>query len=71
MGEIIYLRAGGDADRSKSAPADSKGAAILLFTGVRYQRYGQADVLDSKGDSDSPPRGGMDGAGRGRRKRRG
>jgi hypothetical protein len=47
-----------------------EAAQILFFTGVRYQRAEPAAAaLD--GDSSAPPSGGMGGAGRGRRKRRG
>jgi hypothetical protein len=71
MGELIYLRASSDAGRSRSSSPDGKGATILLFTGVRYQRHEQPDLLGSELGSDFPPKGGMDGAGRGKRKRRG
>ena len=71
MGELIHLRASVGAERSKSAASESKSASTIFFTGVRYQRHEQADLIEPNSGSHSPPRGGMDGAGRGKRKRRG
>jgi hypothetical protein len=71
MGQLIYFRAAASVDQSRSAPSASTGAQILFFTGVRYQRHPPADLIDPNAGSSSPPRGGMDGAGRGKRKRRG
>jgi hypothetical protein len=69
MGELVRFRAAAgprknDADRSDNAE-------ILLFTGVRYQRTGEAPPSSRGGDSDAPHSGGVGGAGGGRRKRRG
>jgi hypothetical protein len=71
MGELIHFRASVGADRSRSAVTETTGATILLFTGVRYQRHDQADQPQPSAGSNSPPTGGMDGAGGGKRKRRG
>jgi hypothetical protein len=69
MGELIHLRASAGGDRPRSASTESKGATILLFTGVRYQRHDQADQPEPSVGSNSPPTGGLDGGGK--RKRRG
>ena len=71
MGQLIQFHAYGGVERSKPAPLDSKGATIIFFTGVRYQRHEQADLLEPAADTGAPPKGGMDGAGGGRRRRRG
>ncbi len=71
MGELIQFHAYGGVERSKPAPADTKGATIIFFTGVRYQRHEQADLPEPATDTGAPPKGGMDGAGRGKRRRRG
>jgi len=71
MGELIHFRAPAGAGRLKPATSDSKSATIIFFTGVRYQRYEQAVLLEPNTGSSPPPRGGVDGAGRGKRKRRG
>ena len=69
MGELVRFRAAAgprkeDADRTDDAQ-------ILFFTGVRYQRTGEVSPTSRDGDSDAPPSGGIGGAGRGRRRRRG
>jgi hypothetical protein len=69
MGELVRFPAGA-APRKNSAER-SDNAEILLFTGVRYQRNGEASPTSRGGDSDAPPSGGVGGAGGGRRKRRG
>jgi len=71
MGELIYFRAAAGADQPRSAPSQATGAQILFFTGVRYQRHLPADLVDPNSGSSSPRGGGMDGAGRSKRKRRG
>ena len=71
MGQVINFRAAASADQPRSALSASSGAQILFFTGVRYQRHEPADLIAPITDTFSPPGGGMDGAGRGKRKRRG
>jgi hypothetical protein len=44
-------------------------ARILFFTGVRYKR--EVEPAPALAEQDAPPKGGMDGTGGGRRKRRG
>jgi len=71
MGELVWFRPpGGRERRNENGSARGDSARILFFTGVRYQRYGEADE-SSEIDRKAPPSGGMGGAGGGRRKRRG
>jgi hypothetical protein len=71
MGELVQFRASAAAELSKPASTELKSATIIFFTGVRYQRHQQTDLLEPGAGSGLPPNGGMDGAGRGKRKRRG
>jgi hypothetical protein len=71
MGELIQFRASAGADRSRPAPTERQEARIIFFTGVRYQRHEPTELIEPNASSNSPPEGGMDGAGGGRRKRRG
>ena len=67
MNELIRFR---PTRRLHPSPHDERGAQILFFTGVRYERMAAAaPALES--DSSAPSSGGMGGAGGGRRKRRG
>jgi hypothetical protein len=71
MGELVWFRPPGSRERkSERESARRDSALILFFTGVRYQRYGEADEASGI-DRKAPPSGGMGGAGGGRRKRRG
>ena len=71
MGELILFRPTRNAARSNSASTPPQEARILFFTGVRYKREMEPDAAEAAIDHDAPPKGGMDGAGGGRRKRRG
>jgi len=71
MGELVWFRPPGGREReSENESALGDSARILFFTGVRYQRYGEAGE-PSAIDREAPPSGGMGGAGGGRHKRRG
>ena len=69
MGELVLFRAATSPRKNGAVRGDN--AEILLFTGVRYQRTGEASPTSRGGDSDAPPSGSVGGAGGGRRKRRG
>jgi hypothetical protein len=69
MGDLITFRPSSNPARSNGAPAQSQDARILFFTGVRYRR--ETDSTRAAVEQDAPPKGGMDGTGGGRRKRRG
>lgn len=69
MGDLILFRPSRNAARSKSATEQLQDARILFFTGVRYGREIEPNAPST--DQDAPPKGGMDGTGGGRRKRRG
>ncbi len=70
MGELVLFRPAEGLERKHPAARD-EDARILFFTGVRYQRGCDPAAAASEGDSSAPPSGGMGGAGRSRRKRRG
>jgi hypothetical protein len=71
MGELVRFRPRGGRERKReNESARDESAQILFFTGVRYQRYGEADESPAI-DQRAPPSGDMGGAGGGRRKRRG
>jgi threonine/homoserine/homoserine lactone efflux protein len=68
MGDLVMFRpALSTATPRAKAALRLEGAAILFFTGVRYQR---AEPLASTSATQPPPAGGLNGAGRGKRKRR-
>ncbi len=69
MGDLILFRPSRKAARPDSAPAQAQDARILFFTGVRYKR--EMEPAPASIEQDAPPKGGMDGAGGRRRKRRG
>jgi hypothetical protein len=69
MGELILFRPAASVGRSNDAKTQSPEARILFFTGVRYKR--EAEPTATTEESHAPPKGGMDGSGGGRRKRRG
>jgi hypothetical protein len=71
MGDLISFRPTRNAARAKSVPPHPQGAQILFFTGVRYKRGIELPPAPLSTRHDIPPKGGMDGAGGGRRKRRG
>jgi hypothetical protein len=71
MGDLILFRPSRNAARSNSASAPSQDARILFFTGVRYKREIEPAPAPASAGRDAPPKGGMDGTGGGRRKRRG
>ena len=69
MGEVIFFSPRRNAERSERAGAVSQEATILFFTGVRYQRHVEPVVAPVA--YEAPPKGGMDGAGGRRRRKRG
>jgi hypothetical protein len=71
MGELILFRPIRNAARSNAASTPPQDARILFFTGVRYKRELEPAVAEAPVEQDAPPKGGMDGTGGGRRKRRG
>jgi hypothetical protein len=66
MGDLVMFRPRSNA-APQLAPQESEGAQIVFFTGVRYQRFEPAPAPKVKRP---PPKGGLNGAGRGKRKRR-
>ena len=67
MGDLVFFR-----PRSKAAPDGGaerqfESAEIVFFTGVRYERLEAPLTPEAKRP---PPRGGVNGAGRGKRKKR-
>ena len=71
MGDLISFRPNRNAARPNSAPAQPQEARILFFTGVRYKREIEPIAAEPAIEHDAPPKGGMDGTGGRRRKRRG
>ncbi|MGO8801334.1 MAG: hypothetical protein ACLQE9_04600 [Roseiarcus sp.] len=69
MGDLLFFRPSPNAARPTRADAQTQEARILFFTGVRYGR--QPEPVPARVDQDAPPKGGVDGTGGGRRKRRG
>jgi hypothetical protein len=69
MGDLIAFRPSSNPARSDGATAPSRDAHILFFTGVRYKRETEPNPIAA--EREAPPKGGMDGTGGGRRKRRG
>lgn len=69
MGDLLLFRPSATAARPPRAEDRSEDARILFFTGVRYGR--QEPSAPVCADQGAPPRGGLDGRGGGRRKRRG
>jgi hypothetical protein len=67
MGDLVMFRPLSSATPQAQASRRSGGAEIVFFTGVRYERAELAPVAKTKR---TPPKGGFDGAGRGKRKRR-
>jgi len=67
MGDLVMFRRLSSATPHTEAPRRSRSAEIVFFTGVRYQRVELAPVAKTKR---TPPKGGLNGAGRGKRKRR-
>jgi hypothetical protein len=68
MGHVISFQPSRKARASRETPR-AQGATILFFMGVRYRR--EIETAPAPVEKESPPRGGVDGTGRGRRKRRG
>jgi hypothetical protein len=69
MGDLIAFPPSSNTARSESATSPSRDAHILFFTGVRYKRETEPNPIAV--ERQAPPKGGMDGTGGGRRKRRG
>ena len=68
MGDLISFPTSRNAASATSAEASPQGAQILFFTGVRYKREIETP---QPAVQTAPPKGGVDGTGGGRRKRRG
>ncbi len=71
MADVIAFRPSGRAAKAQTparAPADAP--RILLFTGVRYQRDEAPEVSAPQGGQRPGP-GSLDGAGGGKRRKRG
>jgi hypothetical protein len=69
MGDLITFRPSSNSTRQSGAAKPLQDARILFFTGVRYNR--EAEPTPVVVQDVAPPKGGMDGTGGGRRKRRG
>jgi hypothetical protein len=69
MGDLLLFRPSPNAARASRADAPPQDARILFFTGVRYGR--ETEPGSAAIEQDAPPKGGVDGTGGGRRKRRG
>ena len=69
MGDLLLFRPSPNAARAPRTEAPDRSARILFFTGVRYGRETEPGPIAI--EQDAPPRGGVDGTGGGRRKRRG
>lgn len=69
MGDLILFQPSRSAARSHVSAPLSQDATILFFTGVRYKREVEAAPIPI--EHESPPKGGLDGTGGRRRKRRG
>jgi len=69
MGELILFPHSRAAARSDRAEPRLQDATILFFTGVRYNR--EVEKVPVVVEQESPPKGGLDGTGGRRRKRRG
>jgi hypothetical protein len=65
MGDLVVFRPRSDAAPDRGAESRSERAEIVFFTGVRYERYEAPPEAKRP-----PPKGGLNGAGRGKRKRR-
>lgn len=59
MGDLVVFRPRSNAAPDPGAESRSESAEIVFFTGVRYERL-----------EEPPPKGGLNGAGRGKRKKR-
>lgn len=68
MGDLVMLRPRSNAAPRLEAQQRSESAQIVFFTGVRYERFEPPQPCATR--TRTPPNGGMNGAGRGKRKRR-
>jgi len=68
MGDLVMLRPRSNAAPHPQAQQRPEGAQIVFFTGVRYERFEPPTPGATR--TRTPPGGGMNGAGRGKRKRR-
>jgi hypothetical protein len=69
MGDLLLFRPSPNAARAARVEAPARSAHILFFTGVRYGR--ESEPSPAIVEQEAPPKGGVDGTGGGRRKRRG
>jgi hypothetical protein len=65
MGDLVMFRPSSNATPRVGAPRREEDAEIMFFTGVRYERFEPGPKAER-----TPPKGGLDGAGRGKRKKR-
>jgi hypothetical protein len=68
MGDLVMLRPRSNAAPHREAQQRPEGAQIVFFTGVRYERFEPPAPRETR--TRTPPKGGLSGAGRGKRKRR-
>ncbi len=68
MGDLVMFRPRSNAAPGLTATGQSEGAQIVFFTGVRYERY--EPPAPTPRIKRTPRNGGLNGAGRGKRKRR-
>jgi hypothetical protein len=66
MGDLVMFRLRSNATPQTEALRRSEGGEIVFFTGVRYERYEPATSVATK----TPPNDGLNGSGRGKRKKR-
>ena len=66
MGDLVLFRLRSNAAPDAGAANRSESAEIVFFTGVRYERL-ETPPPDAKRPR---PKGGLNGAGRGKRKKR-
>jgi hypothetical protein len=66
MGDLVVFRPRSNAAPDARAQSRSESAEIVFFTGVRYERF----ELTPPEAKRPPPKGGLDGTGRGKRKKR-
>ena len=69
MGDLLFFDPPRTAHARRARKRERKKRASCSFTGVRYGR--QPQPVPARVDQDAPPKGGVDGTGGGRRKRRG
>jgi hypothetical protein len=69
MGDLISFPPSRKRERAEGGASRAEGASIHFFMGVRYNR--ECEPAQAPVEQESPPKGGLDGTGGRRRKRRG